>query len=201
MKETPPERFRAGDASRADPTPDRSRLEMQGIYFSLGSNLGDRQAHLTAGIAGLRQQGMRTIRCSPVYRTEPVGGPPQPDFLNVVIEAEAGLAPREALEAIRTVEQERGRQPGGARWGPRPLDIDLLLFRDQVIDETDLQVPHPRFHLRRFVLVPLADLAPDLTPPQQALSVRGLLDECADRAAVRLHAPPLPVSPEAVRGA
>ena len=93
----------------------------------------------------------------------------------------------EILAAIRQVEHSRGRRLDGERWGPRPLDIDLLLFRDRVIDEPDLQVPHPRCHLRRFVLVPLADLAPQRIHPSTGLSIRQLLAQCPDRSAVELH--------------
>ncbi len=191
MKEGPPERLQPMLASGSELPQPGPQGGLRGVYLSLGSNQGERHEHLAAGIDCLQDRGIRTVRCSPVYWTEPVGGPEQEDFLNLVIEVETKLSPREVLEAAQAAERKAGRRPGGSHWGPRPLDIDVLLYRETVIDEADFQVPHPRCHLRRFVLTPLADLAPDLTPPRLAQTVRRLLDACADRAAVRFHAPPL----------
>jgi 2-amino-4-hydroxy-6-hydroxymethyldihydropteridine diphosphokinase len=102
---------------------------------------------------------------SPVYETSPVGGPPgQGPYLNCVVELETSLGPRELLELARRLEEAAGRERG-ERWGPRTLDVDVLLVGDLTVDEPDLVVPHPRMYERRFVLAPLADLAPELVPP------------------------------------
>lgn len=135
-------------------------------YFGLGSNLGDRAAHLQFGVDGLAAEAGRVVALSPVYETEPVGGPPQPDFLNAVVVVETELPARELLRLAKSLEAAAGREPpgktAGTRWGPRPLDIDILMIGDERIDEPDLVVPHPRIHQRAFVLAPLADVAPDL---------------------------------------
>jgi 2-amino-4-hydroxy-6-hydroxymethyldihydropteridine diphosphokinase len=133
-------------------------------YFGLGSNLGDRAAHLQFGVDGLAAQAGRLVALSPVYETEPVGGPPQPDFLNAVVVIETALPGRELLRVAKSLEAAAGREPPepGKRWGPRPLDIDILIIGDERITEPDLVVPHPRIHQRAFVLAPLADVAPEL---------------------------------------
>lgn len=169
-------------------------MDSQGcIYLSLGSNLGDCRGHLLAGLRGLDAAGVRPVACSALYRTQPVGGPPQDDFLNLVLEVETTLEPRALLQAAQQVEHRRGRRPRGERWGPRGLDIDLLLYRDLGVDEPGLQVPHPRFPQRRFVLVPLAELAPDQVHPSTGMSMAELLARCEDGSAVEWHASPLPL--------
>ena len=133
-------------------------------YLGLGSNLGDRAAHLQFGLDGLAARAGRVVAISPVYETQPVGGPPQPDFLNAVVAVHTELSPRELLGVAKALEAEAGREPADPerRWGPRPLDIDVLMVGDERVDEPDLVVPHPRIHQRTFVLAPLADVAPDL---------------------------------------
>ena len=127
-------------------------------FAGLGSNVGDRRAHLRAAVAGLPG----VVAVSPVYETDPVGGPPgQGPYLNAVVELATAWSPRRLLERAKELEAAAGRRPG-PRWGPRPLDIDVLLVGGEVVDEADLQVPHPRWRQRAFVLVPLADLAPDV---------------------------------------
>lgn len=129
-------------------------------FLGLGSNLGDRRAHLRAAVAGLPD----VVAVSPVYETAPVGGPPdQPPYLNAVVELATELSPRELLAHARRLEDEAGRVRA-ERWGPRPLDVDVLLVGDAEVDDPDLRVPHPRWRERAFVLVPLHDLAPDLVP-------------------------------------
>jgi 2-amino-4-hydroxy-6-hydroxymethyldihydropteridine diphosphokinase len=140
-------------------------------FIGLGSNLGDRRAHLSRAVAGLRRQG-DVVAVSPLYETEPVGGPPgQGPYLNLVVELLTADGPRGLLDRCRQLEQEAGRVRT-VRHGPRTLDADVLLVGDEVVDEDDLQVPHPRLWERRFVLVPLADLAPDLVSPS-ALAAAG----------------------------
>jgi 2-amino-4-hydroxy-6-hydroxymethyldihydropteridine diphosphokinase len=133
-------------------------------YLGLGSNLGDRAANLQFALDGLAARAGRVVAISPVYETQPVGGPPQPDYLNAVVGVETELSPRELLGVAKALEAEAGREPPEAegRWGPRPLDIDVLMVGDLRVDEPDLVVPHPRIHQRSFVLAPLADVAPDL---------------------------------------
>lgn len=131
-------------------------------FLGLGSNLGDRAAHLQHAIDGLAATpGVVVVAVSPVYETEPVGGPPQDDYLNAVVAVDTALSARELLAVAQRLETaaERVRNE---RWGPRTLDVDVLLVGDERVDEPDLVVPHPRLHERAFVLVPLADLDADL---------------------------------------
>ena len=129
-------------------------------YLGLGSNLGDRLENLRSGVRLLAARpGVVVVRSSRVYETEPVG-PPQPPFLNAVVEVRTDLEPRGLLEACRAIEEELGRVRT-ERWGPRTIDVDLLTFGELVLDERDLVVPHPRMHERGFVLVPLHELDPD----------------------------------------
>ena len=133
-------------------------------YLSLGSNVGDRAAHLAAGV-DLVAAG-DPVRVSRVYETEPVGGVAQDDFWNLVIEIETNATPRELLERARRAEAERGRTRD-VHWGPRTLDVDVLLVGDVVSDDPEITVPHPRMFERLFVLAPLAELAPELVGEDQ----------------------------------
>ena len=143
-------------------------------YVGLGSNLGDRSAHLLLGLSALsRLPQTHLLRLSPVYETEPVG-PPQPPYLNLVAELETGLAPRALLLEMLRIERALGRERR-ERWGPRTLDLDLLLYGDLVLEEEGLTVPHPRLHERAFVLVPLLDLLPEGRHPLLGQSFRELL--------------------------
>jgi 2-amino-4-hydroxy-6-hydroxymethyldihydropteridine diphosphokinase len=127
-------------------------------YLGIGSNLGDRLGHLQAAVDGLAAaDGIVVAAVSAVYETEPVGGPAQPDYLNAVVVVDTTLTPRGLLEAGQRLEEAAGRVRR-ERWGPRTLDVDLLAFGDLEIDEPDLQVPHPRWREREFVLAPLADV-------------------------------------------
>ena len=143
---------------------------MTRAYLGLGSNLGDRAAHLQFGLDGLAARAGRVVASSPVYETQPVGGPAQPDNLNAVVALETECYPRELLGVAKALEAEAGREaPDPAkRWAPRPLDIDILMVGDERVDEPDLVVPHPRIHQRAFVLAPLADVAPDLVVASNA---------------------------------
>ncbi len=132
-------------------------------FLGLGSNLGDRLANLQRAVDLLSgTNGVRVVRSSRVYETDPVG-PPQPDFLNAVVEVRTDLGPRRLLEACLEVERAIGRERTGQRWGPRVIDIDVLTHGEETVDEPDLQIPHPRMHERAFVLIPLAELTAD--PP------------------------------------
>ena len=152
-------------------------------YFGLGSNLGDREAELAAALAGLARRAAPILAVSSYYETEPVGGPPQGWFLNAVAVADVALAPEALLAACRAVEHERGRIRE-VRDGPRTLDVDILLYGDAVTQHAELILPHPRMHERRFVLEPLAELAPGLRHPVLGLTVAELLARCPDTATV-----------------
>jgi 2-amino-4-hydroxy-6-hydroxymethyldihydropteridine diphosphokinase len=130
-------------------------------YLALGSNLGDRAGYLERGIELLQAKGARVLRRSSVIETEPFGVLDQPRFLNQVLEVEWPSSARELLAAAQAVEAEAGRTPT-YRWGPRELDVDILLFDSERIDEPDLKVPHPGLWDRDFVLRPLAELRPDI---------------------------------------
>ncbi|MFN4071139.1 MAG: 2-amino-4-hydroxy-6-hydroxymethyldihydropteridine diphosphokinase [Thermus caldifontis] len=152
-------------------------------YVGLGSNLGDRAGYLLKALSLLsRLEKTHLLRLSPVYETEPVG-PPQPLYLNLVAEVETGLSPRAFLEGLLTVEQSLGRERK-ERWGPRTIDLDLLLYGDWVLEEEGLEVPHPRLHQRAFVLVPLADLIPEGLHPVLGRTFAELLASL-DRKGVR----------------
>jgi 2-amino-4-hydroxy-6-hydroxymethyldihydropteridine diphosphokinase len=125
--------------------------------------VGDRLEHLRRALDALDTAGITVVRVSSVYETDPVG-PPQPDYLNAVVAVETALSPRELLGVAKALEGEAGRPPPdqAKRWGPRPLDIDVLMVGDERVDEPDLVVPHPRIHQRALVLAPLADVAPEM---------------------------------------
>ncbi len=156
-------------------------------YLSLGSNLGDRAAHLEFGLSGLEAAGIRCERSSSLYETEPVGFLDQPWFLNVVVRVETRCPPSELLECCLKVERARGRRRSFQN-GPRTLDIDILLYDDLVLDEPGLSVPHPRMEQRRFVLEPLAEIASGVYHPVLMKTIRSLLDSCPDPSSVRLYA-------------
>ena len=127
-------------------------------HLGIGSNLGDRLARLQAAVDGLSATaGITVVAVSPVYETDPVGGPEQPDFQNAVVAVDTGLGVRDLLAVAQRLEAE-ARRVRGERWGPRTLDVDILFYGDVVVDEPDLVVPHPRWAERGFVCVPLADL-------------------------------------------
>ena len=133
------------------------------IYLGLGTNQGDRLANLAAARSALAPS-VRLLKSSPIYETEPWGYPDQPAFLNQVLQAQTGLSPQDLLAFLKDLEVRLGRQPN-FRYGPRLIDIDILLYDDLVLSLPGLQIPHPRLAERAFVLVPLADLASDLRYP------------------------------------
>ena len=166
---------------------------MTTAYLGLGANLGDRLANLQRAVDLLAEvSGLRVARSSRVYETEPVGGPEQPEYLNAVVEVETDLAPHDLLEACLSVETRMGRVRAEP-WGPRTIDVDVLTYGDETVDEPDLVIPHPRMHERGFVLVPLAELTADPPLPGE-LRLASLRLGPSVVLGVRPFAPPLRAS-------
>ena len=135
-------------------------------YLGLGSNVGDRRAHLEAAVVGLRARGIAVLASSSLYDTDPVGEIlDQPAFLNGCLRIGSDLEPEALLDAAKAVELERGRDAAAPRHAPRPLDVDLLLFGEAPYASERLTLPHPQVTQRRFVLIPLVELDPELTVP------------------------------------
>ena len=149
---------------------------MTRVYFSLGSNLGDREAYLRRALEALAGAGVRVLRVSSIRETEPVDVREQPMFLNLVAEAETDLFPKQLLGHTQQIERELGRVRTLPK-GPRTIDIDILLYGSLVMDTPELTIPHPRMAERLFVLLPLAELAPDLRHPVTHRTVRDMLDD------------------------
>ncbi len=154
------------------------------VYIALGSNLGDRAAMLARAEQAMGEAGVRVLRRSSLYTTEPVDAPPQPWFLNSVVEAETSLMPLQLLHVLAGVERGLGRRRLTPR-GPRTLDLDILLYGSSVINTSELQVPHPGLPNRRFVLVPLAELAPELRHPVLHKPIAELLANTTDQGKIR----------------
>jgi 2-amino-4-hydroxy-6-hydroxymethyldihydropteridine diphosphokinase len=132
--------------------------------------------HISKAVQALGTvSGVRVLQMAMIAQTEPVGGPPQGPYLNTVVELETMLAPLELLRALQHIERWLGRKPSGQRWAPRPIDLDLLLYDDRIVQDPGLDIPHPRMHERRFVLAPLAQLAPELVHPALKQPVQALL--------------------------
>jgi 2-amino-4-hydroxy-6-hydroxymethyldihydropteridine diphosphokinase len=157
-------------------------------YLGLGSNVGDRREHLEEAVAELPSHGVRVLASSSVYETEPVGlVPDQREFFNACIRIETSLEAEELLDACKSVERSLGREPGGVRHGPRPIDVDVLLLGELTYASERLTLPHGEVVSRRFVLVPLLELdprltLPDGTPLEQALGELGDEEQAVTRA-------------------
>jgi 2-amino-4-hydroxy-6-hydroxymethyldihydropteridine diphosphokinase len=159
---------------------------MQPVYLALGSNLGDREAYLRSGIRGLAARGVEVIRCASIYSTEPCDIPDQPWFLNTALEISTDLDPGTLLNACLQIERENQRVRALAG-GPRTLDLDIIFYGSRIIREPHLTIPHPRFAARRFVLAPLAEIAPDFVDPVSGKTIRQLLQACADDSVVQIR--------------
>jgi len=165
-------------------------------HLGLGSNVGDRRAHLQAAVDALPAHGVRPLRSSSTYDTDPVGEVlDQPTFLNAALEVETGHGPEALLDACKAVERAVGRAPGGPRHGPRPIDVDVLLLGGLEHASERLRLPHPQVLARRFVLVPLLELDLELATPdgRRLADALALLGGWASDQGVRRAGPPLRV--------
>jgi 2-amino-4-hydroxy-6-hydroxymethyldihydropteridine diphosphokinase len=154
---------------------------MKRIFLSLGSNTGERYAYLKKARAALENlPGYSLIRASSVYETPPVGGPPQNDFLNQVVEISTQDDPLLLLVAIHRIEDSLGRRRD-VRWGPRTIDIDILLYGSDIVQSDECRIPHPRLCDRLFVLVPLNEIATEVLHPERKLTVGELLRACREQ--------------------
>jgi 2-amino-4-hydroxy-6-hydroxymethyldihydropteridine diphosphokinase len=164
-------------ANRLRRIPRRNKSTMEQVYIGLGSNLADPRAQVERALQTLAALPRTALaRRSRLYRSAPWGRADQPEFVNAVAALRTELSPRELLDALLAIERAAGRARDATRWGPRVLDLDILVFGDRVIDEPGLHVPHPHLHERAFVLLPLAEIAADMIVPG-----RGRADELAQR--------------------
>jgi len=150
------------------------------VYLGLGANLGDRLANLRLALQRL-QTLARLEEVSSLYETQPQGVTDQPLFFNAVCRLSTGLEPQPLLRFLKNLERETGRRPGGQTWGPRPIDLDILLYDDRLVDAPELTVPHPRLAERAFVLVPLCELAPELRHPLLGKTMEELLASLGEK--------------------
>ncbi len=167
-----------GTSSDTRPARPESRGRKQ-VYLSLGSNRGDRLANLRRAFEELGKAGVRVERVSSFYKTEPVDFLPQAWFLNCAVEASTELMPLQLLGAVKSVERALGRRPGVSK-GPRPIDIDILLYENVVVRTVALTIPHERMSERRFVLMPLRELAPAARHPVSKQTVAEMLQSLTD---------------------
>jgi 2-amino-4-hydroxy-6-hydroxymethyldihydropteridine diphosphokinase len=169
---------------------------MDNIFLGLGANLGDRGANLQMALGDLERWGVRVLRCSSIYETVPflpktasgvgsgsAGKTDQPDFYNLVVRVQTDRSPEDLLTVIHAIERSLGRVRR-EKWGPRPIDLDILFYGDLVVGHPELTIPHPHLAERRFVLVPLAEIAPAFVHPVFKKTVEELLKECSDEGKV-----------------
>jgi 2-amino-4-hydroxy-6-hydroxymethyldihydropteridine diphosphokinase len=162
-----------------------ARKPMNTVYLSLGSNVGDREANLARAIEELARRGGRIIRRSSFYETEPLEIRDQEWFLNCAVEAETALTPHQLITVLLEIESEMGRHRG-IKYGPRNIDMDILLFGANVVNTPDLIIPHPRMAERRFVLVPMNEIASNARHPVLDKTIGELLNSTTDKSVVRL---------------
>jgi 2-amino-4-hydroxy-6-hydroxymethyldihydropteridine diphosphokinase len=157
---------------------------MTTVYLSLGSNMGNRAENIARAIAALGPHGVRVTQESSSYETEPLEVKDQPWFLNCAIEAETELSPERLMQVLLGVEREIGRERGVPK-GPRLIDMDILLYGSEIVKQPGLEIPHPRMAERKFVLVPLAEIAGEMNHPTAMMTIAEMLDATADRSEVR----------------
>lgn len=157
---------------------------MKNIYLSLGSNVGDRAHNIDCALEALASHGVTVVKRSSLYETEPVELREQDWFLNCVAEIETKLRPQEMMQVLLNIERSMGRERTVPK-GPRVIDMDVLLFGSEVVKESQLEIPHPRMADRRFVLVPLVEIAPDAMHPIMKKTIQRLLEDTPDRSEVR----------------
>lgn len=158
---------------------------MKTAYLSLGSNVGDRETHLARARERLSMDDLRILRASAIYETEPRDFPDQAWFLNQVVEIETNLFPKQLLARVQKIELALGRLPTRPK-GPRTIDVDILLYGDTILSNPGLEIPHPRLADRRFVLEPLAELAPELRHPRTNSTVREMLGQVRNQKVQRI---------------
>ncbi|MCX7883755.1 MAG: 2-amino-4-hydroxy-6-hydroxymethyldihydropteridine diphosphokinase [Caloramator sp.] len=149
---------------------------MNKVYVAFGTNMGDKNKNIEKAIEMMKDRGLKVIKISQVYKTEPYGYTAQPEFLNGVLEAITSLDAVDVLKTLLEIEKDMGRVRE-FKWGPRIIDLDILFFNDDVIDEKDLKVPHPDMQNREFVLKPLCEIAPDFIHPVLKKSIKNMLLE------------------------
>ncbi len=152
--------------------------EMPTVYLGLGSNLGSRQDNCLRAVSLLEENGLKITRRSAMYETEPWGVKDQPRFINMAVEAETDVSPHELLSLIKKIESDMGRL-AEKKWGPRVIDIDILLYENMRMNGDELTIPHPLMHEREFVLRPLSEIAPERVHPVLCKTIRELLDRKA----------------------
>jgi 2-amino-4-hydroxy-6-hydroxymethyldihydropteridine diphosphokinase len=152
-------------------------------YLLLGSNMGNREAFLSKALTEIDTKIGKIIKKSKTYQTEPWGEKEQEDFLNIAVEIETKLKPKKILEKIHEIEKLLDREET-YKWGPREIDIDILFYGEEMISEVDLTIPHPFIHERKFTLIPLSEIAPELYHPIMGANILDLLMECEDQSEV-----------------
>jgi 2-amino-4-hydroxy-6-hydroxymethyldihydropteridine diphosphokinase len=162
---------------------------MRNIFLGIGSDLGNREGNLRRAVNSISEIIGPVQVSSSVYESEPWGFRSESMFLNIVVKTESQLSPHKLLEAIISIESEMGRIRTEQHYSSRIIDIDILLMDDLIINEADLNVPHPRMHQRKFVLVPISEIAGDIMHPVFKKSIKTLLEECADGSSLKLYLP------------
>jgi len=160
---------------------------MNNVILGIGTNIGDRERNLKEAISAIKANIGNILRSSSVYETEPWGFNAEVQFLNMVIETETKLSASGVLGAILMIEAMLGRMRGEKQYSSREMDIDILLYGDEIINEESLKIPHPRMHERRFVLVPLCEIIPDRVHPVKKIPFKLLLDTCTDTGIVKKY--------------
>jgi 2-amino-4-hydroxy-6-hydroxymethyldihydropteridine diphosphokinase len=158
----------SGGIGAVEPLPG---VSMTRAYLGLGSNIGERSANIKLALALLEERGESIVRRSSLYETEPWGVRDQPLFLNMAVEVETNCGPRELFALCKKIERDMGRDPAAPRWGPRVIDLDILLYEGVILREPEIEIPHPRMHERLFVLDPLSEIAPQLVHPVLLMTI------------------------------